>query len=139
MPLRRFTHRRTLPMLPHHHCINPKPLGSPTSPIFNAVVKVDTDLAPLALLDFCQSLESAAKRTRLRHWGERSLDVDVLLYGDDTINNARLVVPHEGLFARNFVLIPMLELDPTLMVNGQKLADLPTSQQWQGLEKLTGV
>ena len=92
---------------------------------------------PLALLDFCQSLESAAKRTRLRHWGERSLDVDVLLYGDDTINHARLTVPHEGLFARNFVLIPMLELDPTLMVNGQKLADLPTSQQWQGLEKLT--
>lgn len=104
---------------------------------FNAVVKVDTDLAPLALLDFCQGLESDAKRTRLRHWGERSLDVDVLLYGDDTINNARLTVPHEGLFARNFVLIPMLELDPTLMVNGQKLADLPTSQQWQGLEKLT--
>lgn len=103
----------------------------------NAVLKADTDLPPLALLDFCQSLEKTAKRVRLRHWGERSLDVDVLLYGDKTIKNERLTVPHKGLMQRNFVLIPMLEVEDDLVVNGQKLSDLTDSQNWEGLDKLT--
>lgn len=106
---------------------------------FNAVLKADTNLAPLALLDFCQSLESAAKRERLRHWGERSLDVDVLLYGDDTIANERLTVPHVGLFERNFVLIPLLEINQDLVVSGQQLVDIPESQNWQGIQKLTAL
>lgn len=106
---------------------------------FNAVLKADTDLPPLELLDFCQNLEHRAKRQRLRHWGERSLDVDVLLYGDAIINSQRLTVPHAGLFERNFVLIPMLEIDDSLVINGQKLADVAASQDWQGLKKLTAL
>ena len=93
-----------------------------------------TRLSPLALLDFCQSLETGAGRVRLRHWGERSLDVDVLLYGDAMIDNERLIVPHKELMLRNFVLIPLLELTPDLMVQGQALAQLPDAQDWQGLE-----
>ncbi|MFW2177868.1 MULTISPECIES: 2-amino-4-hydroxy-6-hydroxymethyldihydropteridine diphosphokinase [unclassified Moraxella] len=112
-----------------------KAFGVTDQPDFiNAVLKADTSLAPLALLDFCQSLETTAKRERLRHWGERSLDVDVLLYGDATIQNERLTVPHAGLFERNFVIIPMLELSKDLVVNGQRLADLPIANNWQGLE-----
>ncbi|WP_164311304.1 2-amino-4-hydroxy-6-hydroxymethyldihydropteridine diphosphokinase, partial [Streptococcus pneumoniae] len=84
-------------------------------------------LPPLELLNFCQGLEQTAKRVRLRHWGERSLDVDILLYGDKRIHHERLTVPHQGLFERNFVLIPMLEIDECLLVNGQKLADLNES------------
>lgn len=115
-----------------------KAFGVTDQPDFvNAVLKVETHLSPLALLDFCQSLEIAAKRERLRHWGERSLDVDVLLYGDEIIQNKWLTVPHAGLFERNFVLIPLLELDPNLVVNGQPLAAVPQSQQWQGLSRLT--
>lgn len=111
-----------------------KAFGVTDQPDFvNAVLKADTELAPLELLDFCQSLETTAKRVRLRHWGERSLDVDVLLYGEETIDNERLTVPHKGLFERNFVLIPMLEIDNNLVINGQKLADLIESKNWEGL------
>lgn len=112
-----------------------KAFGVTDQPDFiNAVLQADTDLSPLDLLDFCQSLEQTAKRQRLRHWGERSLDVDVLLYGEETIDNARLTIPHKGLVERNFVLIPMLELDNTLTVNGRKLVDLKESHNWQGIE-----
>lgn len=112
-----------------------KAFGVTDQPDFiNAVLKADTDLSPLELLDFCQSLETQAKRERLRHWGERSLDVDVLLYSDGNIRNERLTVPHTGLFERNFVLIPMLEIDKNLIVQGKKLADLTEAKNWQGLE-----
>lgn len=111
-----------------------KAFGVTDQPDFvNAVLKADTTLAPLELLDFCQHLERTAKRERLRHWGERSLDVDILLYGDKTIQNPRLTIPHAGLFERNFVLIPLLELDDNLSVKGQALASLDASH-WQGLK-----
>lgn len=112
-----------------------KAYGVTDQPDFvNAVLMAKTCLSPLALLDFCQSLEMGAGRVRLRHWGERSLDVDVLLYGDAMIDNERLIVPHKELMLRNFVLIPLLELTPDLMVQGQVLAQLPAAQDWQGLE-----
>lgn len=114
-----------------------KAFGVTDQPDFvNAVLKADTSLAPLDLLDFCQNLERAAKRERLRHWGERSLDVDILLYGDKTIQSPRLTIPHAGLFERNFVLIPLLELDSDLSVNGQPLASL-NANHWQGLKQLS--
>lgn len=103
---------------------------------YNAVVALDTTLSPLELLDICQDLEQSAGRVRLRHWGERSLDVDILLYGDETIQNERLTVPHAGLFERNFVVMPLLELDENLVVNGKKLLDLPIAENWDGLEVL---
>lgn len=112
-----------------------KAYGVTDQPDFvNAVMMADTKLSPLALLDFCQSLETGAGRVRLRHWGERSLDVDVLLYGDEMIDSARLIVPHKELMLRNFVVIPLLELRPDLVVHGQILAQLPAAQNWQGLE-----
>lgn len=115
-----------------------KAFGVTDQPDFiNAVLSADTDLLPLELLDFCQRLEQDAKRERLRHWGERSLDVDILLYGDRTIEHARLKVPHSGLFERNFVLIPLVELNRDLTVNQQKLAALPLANHWDGLAILS--
>lgn len=115
-----------------------KAFGVTDQPDFvNAVLTAQTTLAPLELLDFCQDLEQRAGRVRLRHWGERCLDVDVLLYGDEVIKHERLTVPHAGLFERNFVLIPLLELTPTLSVQGQKLADLATAQDWSGLHQIS--
>ncbi|WFF38581.1 2-amino-4-hydroxy-6-hydroxymethyldihydropteridine diphosphokinase [Moraxella nasibovis] len=114
-----------------------KAYGVTDQPDFiNAVLKADTDLAPIELLDFCQSLENHAGRVRLRHWGERCLDVDVLLYGDKNIENERLTVPHKELTLRNFVVIPMLELDHDLAVNGQPLKELVAASDWGGLELL---
>lgn len=113
-----------------------KPYGVTDQPDFvNAVLKADTDLSPIELLDFCQSLEAQAKRVRLRHWGERSLDVDILLYGDQVIESERLTVPHKELTQRNFVVIPLLEIDNQLIVNGQKLKDLAVANDWSGLIK----
>ncbi len=110
------------------------PMGVLDQPDFiNAVVETSTTLSAFELLAVCQQLEKQAKRQRLRHWGERSLDVDVLLYGNEQIYSEDLTIPHVGLTKRNFVLIPLLEINPTLTVNGQLLNELPTSQDWTGI------
>lgn len=114
-----------------------KAYGVTDQPDFvNAVLTAQTDLSPIELLDFCQSLENTAGRVRLRHWGERCLDVDILLYGDEVIHHERLIVPHKELTLRNFVVIPMLELDNDLAINGKKLKELVVANDWQGLEKM---
>lgn len=114
-----------------------KAYGVTDQPDFiNAVLKADTDLAPIELLDFCQSLENHAGRVRLRHWGERCLDVDVLLYGSDVITHERLTVPHPEILLRNFVLVPLLELCGSLVIQGQSIATLPLAKDMTGLVKL---
>ncbi|AOA60001.1 2-amino-4-hydroxy-6-hydroxymethyldihydropteridine diphosphokinase [Acinetobacter larvae] len=101
------------------------PMGPQDQPHYhNAVVQLHTSLAPLDLLDVLQDLEQQAGRVRLRHWGERTLDLDLLLYGDQQISVPRLTVPHTGLLERDFVVIPLLELDATLCVAGQSLQQL---------------
>lgn len=111
-----------------------KPFGVTDQPDFvNAVLSAKTTLAPMALLDFCQSLENSAGRVRLRRWGERSLDVDILLYGDQVIQNERLSVPHIGICERNFVLVPLLELNPQLSIQGQLISKMPMSHNHDGL------
>ncbi len=102
------------------------PVGPQDQPdFFNAVATLDTSLAPEALLDRLQGLEQQAGRVRGRHWGERTLDLDVLLYGDQAINTPRLQVPHPFLTDRAFVLVPLLQLDPDLVVSGRLLRELP--------------
>ena len=106
------------------------PMGPQDQPdYFNAVVQLSTDLAPLALLDQLQRFEQEAGRVRLRHWGERTLDLDLLIYGDQHIQNERLTVPHVGVLEREFVVLPLLDLDPPLDVKDQKLQDLALVQQ----------
>ncbi|WP_435979663.1 2-amino-4-hydroxy-6-hydroxymethyldihydropteridine diphosphokinase [Psychrobacter sp. DM4] len=114
------------------------PMGPQDQPDFvNTVVSVQTTLTPFELLAFCQQLENNAKRARLRHWGERSLDVDILLYGDAQVAEPTLTIPHAGLYERNFVLIPLLELIPTLKVAGKPLTNCASSKDWTGLKKLS--
>ncbi len=113
------------------------PMGPQDQPDFiNAVVGFETTLAPLELLDVCQHLEIEAKRARLRHWGERSLDVDILLYGQAHINESRLIVPHAGISDRNFVLVPLREIAPVLMIAGKPIIDYPLSADWADLTQL---
>ena len=105
------------------------PMGPQDQPNYlNAVVQLQTDLAPLALLDQLQSFEQESGRVRLRHWGERTLDLDLLVYGQQQIDNARLTVPHVGLFERDFVVIPLLDLDANIEIKAQRLKDLPVVQ-----------
>ncbi|MGP4712689.1 MULTISPECIES: 2-amino-4-hydroxy-6-hydroxymethyldihydropteridine diphosphokinase [unclassified Psychrobacter] len=113
------------------------PMGPQDQPDFvNAVAGFETSLPPFELLAFCQGLENNAKRARLRHWGERSLDVDILLYGNALLAEPTLIIPHAGLYERNFVLIPLLELKPTLKVAGVPLINCASSTDWTGLKKL---
>ena len=106
------------------------PMGPQDQPNYlNAVVQLNTDLAALSLLDRLQAFEQDAGRVRLRHWGERTLDLDLLLYGNEQIQNERLTVPHVGVLERDFVLIPLLDIDPEMQVHGHRLKDLDIVKQ----------
>ena len=105
------------------------PMGPQDQPhYFNAVARLETDLAALALLDQLQQFEQDAGRVRLRRWGERTLDLDLLLYGDEQIQHERLTVPHVGILERDFVVIPLLDLDPNLHIQGHRLDRLDLLQ-----------
>lgn len=106
------------------------PMGPQDQPNYlNAVVQLSTNLAPLALLDELQRFEQESGRVRLRHWGERTLDLDLLIYAEEKIQHERLTVPHVGVMERDFVLIPLLDLDPDLHIDGIALKHLPVVQQ----------
>ncbi|HEY0719807.1 MAG TPA: 2-amino-4-hydroxy-6-hydroxymethyldihydropteridine diphosphokinase [Gammaproteobacteria bacterium] len=103
------------------------PLGPAGQPDYiNAVAALDTELAPLALLDELQRIEQHHGRVRgpLR-WGPRTLDLDLLLYGDAVISSERLTVPHPGLRERPFVIFPLRAIAPALILaDGTSLASL---------------
>lgn len=114
-----------------------KPMGPQDQPdYYNAVAALDTDLTALQLLHALQQLEQQAGRVRLRHWGERTLDLDILLFGQQQIQTATLTVPHVGILQRNFVVIPLLELDQQLLIDGVLIQGCPVAQQHEGLVRL---
>ncbi|PVZ12569.1 MULTISPECIES: 2-amino-4-hydroxy-6-hydroxymethyldihydropteridine diphosphokinase [unclassified Pseudomonas] len=104
----------------------------------NAVAALDTHLAPLALLDALQAIENAQGRLRAERWGPRTLDLDVLLYGDKVIDEPRLRVPHPEMQARAFVLYPLAELVPEAyaLSDGRTLRELLQACPFIGLERL---
>ncbi|MGH2349886.1 MAG: 2-amino-4-hydroxy-6-hydroxymethyldihydropteridine diphosphokinase [bacterium] len=93
------------------------PVGKTDQPAFlNLVAEVETSLAPDALLDILQDAEQAFGRTRTVRWGPRTLDIDILLYGDTLIRTERLVVPHPEMTRRRFVIEPLVEIAPDLVL-----------------------
>lgn len=114
------------------------PMGPQDQPDYiNAVVAVDTDLAPLALLDALQQIEQSHGRVRKRHWGERTLDLDILLVDYRVINEPRLTVPHPGIADRAFVVYPLAEIAPDLIIPGKgKLADIQVNCPLDGLKQV---
>jgi 2-amino-4-hydroxy-6-hydroxymethyldihydropteridine diphosphokinase len=115
-----------------------RPMGPQDQPDYlNAVVCLETDLDPEALLDALQAIEQEQGRVRDRHWGARTLDLDILLYGDEVIAGKRLTVPHAGLHEREFVIYPLYELAPDLVIPGQgPLANLFRQCDANGIERL---
>jgi 2-amino-4-hydroxy-6-hydroxymethyldihydropteridine diphosphokinase len=99
------------------------PLGGPAGqgPYLNCVVELATALSPRELLGVCHRLESAAGRVRGERWGPRTLDVDVLLYGNATVDEPDLTIPHPRMWDRRFVLAPLAELAPE-RVSSERLA-----------------
>nr|WP_298965113.1 2-amino-4-hydroxy-6-hydroxymethyldihydropteridine diphosphokinase [uncultured Halomonas sp.] len=117
-----------------------RPVGPQNQPDFiNAVAALETRLSPLALLDQLQALEQRHRRRRQRHWGPRTLDLDLLLYGHDDIQTPRLHVPHPQMTARAFVLAPLAEIAPALTLQQQPLSTWLESTAAQGLERLTAA
>ena len=84
----------------------------------NAVIKLETELAPEALLDALQAIENQQGRERVERWGPRTLDLDILLYENLTMHTPRLTIPHGGLAERDFVVHPMFKIDQNLEVPG---------------------
>ena len=100
------------------------PVGGPDGQgaFLNCVVELDTQRSPRELLELCRELEQAAARVRLERWGPRTLDVDVLVVGDETVDEPDLTVPHPRMWERAFVLIPLHDLAPDLV------PDLPVDE-----------
>ena len=76
----------------------------------NSVVKIRTSLPPIKLLNLCLTIEKKQQRVRKIRWGSRTLDIDILLYGDKTIRHHRLHVPHPRMQERDFVQLPLLSI-----------------------------
>jgi 2-amino-4-hydroxy-6-hydroxymethyldihydropteridine diphosphokinase len=89
--------------------------GPPQDAYLNAVVAIDTDLDPHALLALAQQIERDARRVRTERWGPRTLDVDVLLFGDLALDDPDLIVPHPRMWERGFVLAPLRDVAPGLV------------------------
>lgn len=92
------------------------PVGGPSGQpdYLNAVLSLKTDLGATELLNLCLSIETAEGRERIERWGARTLDIDLLLFGDQQIQDINLRVPHPRLMERQFVLIPLVALEPDL-------------------------
>lgn len=103
------------------------PVGGPPQPDYlNAVIGIETDLSARDLLDIARRVEVRLGRIRKERWGARTIDVDILLFDDERIDEPDLVVPHPRLLQRAFVLLPLLELEPEpVLPDGTRLRDVP--------------
>lgn len=116
-----------------------KPMGPQDQPDYvNAVAALDTHLTPLALLHALQQIELAHGRQRkAERWGPRTLDLDILLFGMQQIEHPELIVPHYGMRTREFVLFPLAELAPDLVLpSGDALQRLLEQVPLNGLTPL---
>jgi len=112
-----------------------KPVLVTDQPDFlNMAARVVTSLPPRGLLDVCLGLERDMGRVRARRWGPRSIDIDILLYGNEAISEPGLIVPHPRLHERSFALVPILEINPDMSLpGGELLRELPASRDLSGL------
>ena len=115
------------------------PMGPQDQPDYvNAVMGITTDLLPMALLRSLQAIEIDQGRVRKgERWGARTLDLDILIYGDQIIDLPDLTAPHPGISERSFVLYPLFEISPHLLVPGKgSIADLIDQCPLSGLKRL---
>ncbi len=132
----------TLPkskLVSHSSFYGSTPMGPQDQPDYvNAVAAIETELTPQALLTKLQHVEQTHGRVRKQErWGPRTLDLDILLYGDQIIETPDLVIPHYGMKEREFVLYPLHEIAPdTVLPDGDKLINLLAKCPLNGLEIL---
>jgi 2-amino-4-hydroxy-6-hydroxymethyldihydropteridine diphosphokinase len=114
------------------------PWGKLDQPDFlNAAAEISTGLAPRALLDLCLDAERKLKRVREERWGPRLIDIDILVFGDRVIHETGLEVPHPRMLERAFVLAPLAEIAPSLVVSGRSITDRLVAVDTSGIERLS--
>lgn len=100
---------------------------------FNCCALIETELEPEELLDLCLALEREMKRVRAERWGPRTLDIDLLSYSDRVQKSQALELPHPRMTERAFVMLPLADLAPQMMINGRK------AESWAGSLNSTGI
>ena len=105
----------------------------------NACVGITTTLAPRELLKRCQAIEAEMGRVRKRHWGPRIIDVDILLYGEQEIDEPDLAVPHPRIRDRAFVLAPLADIAADTVLNGKSVAEWLKLTEQAGVEPWPGA
>ena len=119
-----------------------KPMGPQDQPDYvNAVAELETSLEPFELLDELQRIEGEFGRERIKgnRWGARVLDLDILLIDQLVIDTERLIVPHYGMKTREFVILPLAEIAPTLILpDGSTIKTLSNTIDPNGLTILSG-
>ncbi|MDL2400576.1 2-amino-4-hydroxy-6-hydroxymethyldihydropteridine diphosphokinase [Rhizobium mayense] len=101
---------------------------------YNSCAAVDTTLSPEALLDVCLGIERDMKRVRVERWGPRTLDIDILTYGDIERAESLLTIPHPRMTERGFVLMPLADFDADLVIKGRRVADWLSEADVQGID-----
>lgn len=115
------------------------PWGKLDQPDFiNAAAELRTDLAPRPLLDACLEAERTLNRVRAERWGPRAIDIDILVFEGQTVKEAGLEIPHPRLTERAFVLEPLAEIAPRLVVAGKPAAEWLGTVDRAGIERLPG-
>jgi len=116
-----------------------KPMGPADQPDYvNAVAELATALAPSSLLAELQRIENDFGRRRERRWGARTLDLDILLFGAHCCHTETLTIPHPGLEQRDFVVIPLLEIAPDLILpNKRTLQDISKNLDDHELQRIS--
>lgn len=115
-----------------------EPVGPPQPDFLNAVCEIETDLSPRELLVRLKNIESEMRRKPGERWGPRLIDLDLLLYGDEVINDADLKVPHPEMHKRQFVVVPLLEIAPDLKLPDGRRLSSSLKRGTQEEDNLTG-
>ena len=114
------------------------PWGKTDQPDFlNATAEVLTSHSPRELLDLCLEAEQKLKRVRQERWGPRLIDIDILVFGDRTVNEEGLEIPHPRMLERAFVLAPLAEIAPDFVAGGRTLKEHLAALDTAGIERLT--
>jgi 2-amino-4-hydroxy-6-hydroxymethyldihydropteridine diphosphokinase len=115
------------------------PWGNTNQPDFlNAVAEIATSRPPRALLDLCLATEKNLKRVRAERYGPRLIDIDILLYDDVAVKEDGLEIPHPRMLERAFVLVPLAEIAPFMVIAGSTVEEHAAKLDTAGIDKLPG-
>ncbi len=103
--------------------------------VLNAAIAIDTDLSPHALLETCCRSRRPSAGCSERRWGPRVIDIDVLAYEGAQVSDERLVLPHRFVRERAFVLVPLAEIAPDLVIGGESVEDALAKLDASGIER----